>query len=65
MSEKWAVLDDTYLQASNVSRSVVGNKIVGQSDVVEASPVGATPTTPSFSLQWIEQRQLQDETRNL
>ena len=32
-------------QVSNIRR----NKIVDQSDVVEASPVGAAPTSSSFS----------------
>ena len=36
-------------KTSNISRGLVGNKIVDHSDVVEASPVGAAPTTPSFS----------------
>ena len=34
---------------SNISRTLVGNKIVDNSDVVGASPVGAAPTTSSFS----------------
>ena len=38
-----------YLKTSNTSRTLVGNKIVDNSDVVEASPVGAAPTTSSFS----------------
>ena len=36
-------------KTSSVRRAVVGNKIVGQSDVVGASPVGAAPTTFTFS----------------
>ena len=36
-----------YHQASNISRTLVGNKIVDHSDVVGASPVGAAPTTSS------------------
>ena len=39
----------TYLQISNISHTLVGNKIVDHADVVGASPVGATPTTSSFS----------------
>ena len=39
----------TYRQVSNIWRTLVGNKIVGHSDVVGASPVGAAPTTSSFS----------------
>ena len=38
-----------YRKTSNISRTLVGNKIVDNSDVVGASPVGAAPTTPSFS----------------
>ena len=38
-----------YRQVSNISRTLVGNKIVDHSDVVGASPVGAAPTTSSFS----------------
>ena len=39
-----------YRKTSNISRTLlVGNKIVDNSDVVEASPVGAAPTTSSFS----------------
>ena len=38
-----------YRQTSNVRRTFVGNKIVYYSDVVGASPVGAAPTTSSFS----------------
>ena len=36
-------------QTSNISCAFVGNKIVDHSDVVGASPVGAAPTTSSFS----------------
>ena len=39
----------TYRKTSNLSRTLVGNKIVDNSDVVGASPVGAAPTTSSFS----------------
>ena len=39
----------TYRQVSNIRRTLVGNKIVGHSDAVGASPVGAAPTTSSFS----------------
>ena len=40
---------DTYRKVSNIRRTLVGNKIVDHSDVVGASPVGAAPTTSSFS----------------
>ena len=39
----------TYCQVSTIRRILVGNKIVDHSDVVGASPVGAAPTTSSFS----------------
>ena len=57
-----------YRKTSNISRTLVGNKIVDHSDVVGASPVGAAPTTSSFStyniwLQGIRQGQSQDSTR--
>ena len=41
-------LENTYRKTSNIRRTSVGNKIVDNSDVVGASPVGAAPTTSSF-----------------
>ena len=38
-----------YCQTSNISRTLVGNKIVDQSDVVGAVPTGDAPTTSSFA----------------
>ena len=38
-----------YRKTSNIRRTLVSNKIVDHSDVVGASPVGAAPTTSSFS----------------
>ena len=38
-----------YRKTSNIRRTLVGNKIVDHSNVVGASPVGAAPTTSSFS----------------
>ena len=38
-----------YRKVSNIRRTLVGYKIVDHSDVVGASPVGAAPTTSSFS----------------
>ena len=40
---------EMYRQVSNIRRTLVCNKIVDHSDVVGASPVGAAPTTSSFS----------------
>ena len=46
-----------YCQTSNISCTLIDNKIVDHSDIVGASPVGIAPTTSSFSintrLQWI------------
>ena len=42
----WKIFDN---HTSNISRTLVGNKIVDNSDVVVVSPVGAAPTTSSFS----------------
>ena len=38
-----------YRKTSNIRRTSLGNKIVDNSDVAGASPVGAAPTTSSFS----------------
>ena len=38
-----------YRQVSNIRHTLVGNKIVDEPDAVGASPVGAAPTTSSFS----------------
>ena len=40
-----------YCQTSNIIHTLIGNKIVDPSDVVGASPVGAAPTTSSFSIE--------------
>ena len=40
---------DTYRQTFNISRTIVGNKIVNHLGVVGVSTVGADPTTSSFS----------------
>ena len=42
-------IESVYHKTSNIRRTLVGNKIVDHSDVVGASPVGAAPTTSSFS----------------
>ena len=39
----------TYRKTSNISRTLVGDEIVDNSDEVGASPDGAAPTTSSFS----------------
>ena len=41
----------TYRKTSNISRTLVSNKIVDNSDAVGASPIGAAPTISSFSTQ--------------
>ena len=43
------ILNSDYRKTSNISRTLLGNKIVDNSDVVGASPVGTAPTTSSFS----------------
>ena len=45
----WIGFTFKYRKTSNIRRTFVGNKIVDNSDVVGASPVGAAPTTSSFS----------------
>ena len=47
-SQKQADNLNTYLKISNISRTLVCNKIVDYSDVVGASPVGAAPNTSSY-----------------
>ena len=51
----WNSLDDDmtieYHQTSNIRCTSLGNKIFDHSDVVGALPVGAAPTTSSFSTQ--------------
>ena len=42
-------VQEHYHQVSNIRRTLVVNLIVDHSDVVGASPVGAAPTTSSFS----------------
>ena len=38
-----------YRKISNISRTLVGNKIVDHSDVVGVLPIGTAPTASSFS----------------
>ena len=45
----WAYVLVAYRQVSNIRRTLAGNEFVDHSDVVGASPVGAAPTTSSFS----------------
>ena len=46
----------TYRKTSNIRRTLVSNIIVDYSDVVGASPVGAAPTTSSFSTKHLASR---------
>ena len=58
----------SYRKTSDVRRTLEGNKIVDHSDVVGASPVGNLHHLHSRLntwLQWIGQRQLKGETRNI
>ena len=43
------LIKKNYCKTSNISRTLVGNKIVDHSDVAGASPVRTAPTTSSFS----------------
>ena len=45
---KYPWLNVSYRKASIIRRALVGNKIVDNSDVVGASPVGAALTTSPF-----------------
>ena len=45
----YVVVETKYPQSSDISHTLVGDKIIDHSDVVGASPVGAAPTTSSFS----------------
>ena len=42
------IAERNYHQTSNMSRTLLGNKIGDHSDVVAASPAGAAPTTSSL-----------------
>ena len=44
----WIDFDGRYRQTSDISCTIVGNKIVDHLDVDGASPVGTDPTTSSF-----------------
>ena len=53
-SVQWTYINNVlyffkYRKTSDISRTLVGNKIIDNSDVIGASPVGAAPTTSSFS----------------
>ena len=56
-----------YPQTSNISYTLVGNKIVDHSDVVGAASVGVAPTTSSFltqhlaSMDWAKTTARRDE----
>ena len=51
----------SYCQTSNISHTVVSNKIVDHSDVVGASPVSAAPTTSSFLTQQLARNRLRKD----
>ena len=59
-----------YCQASNISCTLLGNKIVDHSDIAGASPGSVLLQLHLHSqlntwFQWIGQRQLQDRTGNI
>ena len=49
MATPGVAIEKIYRQTSNIRRTLVGNIIVDNSDVVGATPVGAAPTTSSLS----------------
>ena len=49
LSAEAGIFRENYRKTSNIRRTLESNKIVDHSDVVGASPVGAAPTTSSFS----------------
>ena len=61
--------DTYYHKTSNISRTLVCNKIVDHSDVVGASPVSADPTTSSYltqhlaSMDWVKTTARRHETQ--
>ena len=63
----WVTLIKSYRQTSNIGHSLVGNKLIDHSDVVGASPIGAAPTTSSFStlhlfsMDWVKKTTRRDE----
>ena len=60
-------MKNTYCQTYNIRRTSVDNKHVDHSDAVGASPLGAAPTTSSFStyhlasVDWAETAARRDE----
>ena len=48
-SDNGLLPDGIYHKISNIKRTLIGNTIVDHTDVVGALPVGAAPTTSSFS----------------
>ena len=64
LGHHWCYSD--YRKTSNISHTLVANKIVDHSDVVGASPVQLHLSDQLNTwIQWIGQRQLQDETLSL
>ena len=63
LSSSWNLRD--HHQTSNISHTLVGNKLVGHSDVVGVSTVRAAIISLSTEhlAKWIGQRKLQDKTR--
>ena len=47
--DKYSAWNGKYRQNSNARHPLIGNKMVNHSDVVEASHVGVSATTSSFS----------------
>ena len=66
MLSHWVIIQDIYCQISNITCTLVGNKIVDNPDIFGASPVQLhLQYQINTWLQYIVQRQLQDEMRNI
>ena len=69
MLTHWRLVTHTvmyiYRYTSNISRTLIDNRIVDHSDVVSALPQLHLHSRLDTCLQWIGQKQLQDEMRNI
>ena len=61
----WCTIIDNYRQVSNIRRTLVANKIVDLEHRLSALLQLHLQSRLNTWLQWIEQRQLQDEIRNI
>ena len=56
--------DNDYRKTSDISRTLISNKIVDHSDAFGASPAGAAPTTSSFSTWHLASRDSANEPQD-